>query len=169
MKVRTKWVALVFLGALVAALSAGPAMAEQKMKMKGKRFGVITETTVHPVGDVKGHAVGVTVSEGVDILYKATWRSISNADLHMPQGGTIRGWNITTLPNGDKTYGQFQGKLEGKRGPDGKPMMLLHGTWKFVRGTGKWAGVQGSGTFKGRYLGKKIYTYDLDGEYTIKK
>lgn len=169
MLAKTKWIAVVFLGLVVLTWSAGPAMAQQKMKVKGKRFGVITERIMHEVGDVKGHVIGVVTSEGVDVVAKTTWLSISNFDGVMPKGGSFQGWSITTYANGDKIFGKFQGKMEGKRGPDGKPMMLMQGTWKFVSGTGKWSGVQGAGMFKGRYLGRNIYTYDLDGEYTLKK
>ena len=144
-------------------------MAEQKMKIKGKRFGVVTDLTGHQVGDVKGHVMSMNASEGVDILLKSTFRSMSYFDGVMPKGGSFQGWSIATFPNGDKNFVKFQGRLEGKRGPGGKPMMLMHGTWKFVSGTGNWAGAQGGGTFKGQYLGKKVYTYDWEGEYTIKK
>lgn len=169
MKVRTKWHVLVFLGVLVMALSAGPVMAEQAVKIKGKRFGVVIDQTRHVVEDAKGHIVGISVSEGVDVLFKGTFRSISYLDGQMPKGGAVQGWSTAIFPNGDKNYTKFVGRMEGKVGPTGQPMMLMHGTWKFVSGTGKWAGVQGGGTFKGQYLGKNIYTYDWEGEYTIKK
>ena len=169
MRVRTKWVLMAFLGFLALLLAAGPALAEQKVKINGKRFGVVIDQSRHGVDDVKGHIVGISVSEGVDVLFKSTFRSISYLDGQMPKGGAIQGWSTAIFPNGDKNFTRFEGRMEGKVGPNGQPAMLMHGTWKFVSGTGKWAGVQGGGTFKGQYLGKNIYTYDWQGEYSIKK
>ena len=117
---------------------------------------MVTDSTVHPVGDVEGLVMGLSVVEGVDVNFPGTLRNISSIDMQIPQGGVVQGWSTINHPNGDKTFNTFQGKMEYKKSPDGKPTVVFYGTWKFVNGTGKWAGVQGSGTFKGHYLGKKI-------------
>lgn len=168
MRVRIKWPIVVSIGVLVMILAAGPVMAEEKVKIKGKSIMVVVDRTSHKIGDVDGHVMGMVHAQGVDVIQKMTVYSYSAADM-VKFKGPFQGWTKAVRANGDITFSTFKGQLIPKLSPQGKPMLLMKGTWKFTSGTGKWAGVQGGGTFTGHYLSPTIYIYNLEGEATLKK
>jgi hypothetical protein len=51
----------------------------------------------------------------------------------------------------------------------GKPIKTVKGTYTYTKGTGKYEGIQGSGTYQGMMIGKGILSLDVEGEYFIKK
>jgi hypothetical protein len=44
----------------------------------------------------------------------------------------------------------------------------MEGTWSHIKGTGKWEGFQGGGTWKLRMIGEGISVMDWEGELTKK-
>ena len=49
------------------------------------------------------------------------------------------------MDNGDSTIARYEGTMQMKKDGSGTDK----GTWRYVRGTGKFSGIKGSGTFKG--------------------
>lgn len=47
-----------------------------------------------------------------------------------------------------------------------QPMTSFTGTWKYVHGSGQYAGVKGKGTYKGRFLAKDRYAVKWEGNYS---
>ena len=76
---------------------------------------------------------------------------------------TFRGYHVATMANGGTTTSSFTGKGMSK---DGKPLSG-EGTWAFTSGTGKYKGIKGKGTFKGKGNADGSMTYQIDGEYSL--
>lgn len=137
-------------------------------EVKGKRFGTFEAKESIKVGDAEGHALAVGVGKGVDVTNSSVFVTSSLSDL-TNGNGTHQGYTVTTYKNGSKTFSDFQGKITTAMSPKGIPLVSFEGTWVFTGGTGEWANIQGKGTYKGKFIGPGIYTYDMEGEYSIKK
>ncbi len=74
-----------------------------------------------------------------------------------------RGVFVTTMANGDKQWGRYDGTATLK---DGMPQSL-EGKWTFTGGTGKFKGFKGKGTFKGKGNPDGGVTYEVEGEYQL--
>ena len=71
----------------------------------------------------------------------------------------------TVFDNGDSTFVRFEGNLHLKK--DGSS--TDKGTWRYVRGTGKFTGISGSGTFKGEGAADGSSWADVSGHYSLGK
>jgi hypothetical protein len=77
--------------------------------------------------------------------------------------GTSRGYNTSTMDNGDKASVSYQGTVKMNKDSSG----TFSGTWKWTRGTGKFKGIKGSGTYKGTAGKDGSSTVDIEGDYTL--
>ena len=135
---------------LIAALALVPAAqaGEKTEEIKGRHVTQISKIDVVKVGDVKGHVIGILQRRGLDFQNDkvvATYRNWVNFDL-VKGKGTCEGYSQLTYEDGSTTLSKVQGTLEpleGKRSA-GK------GTFTYVRGTGRFEGIKGGGswTFK---------------------
>lgn len=120
------------------------------------------------IGDAPGHAYVVGKDE-------CTWSKFAIAGVASKDGvsvatqevsgdmASVSGYHIATMANGDKTVAHFMGKATLK---DGKPLGSS-GTWTYTSGTGKFHGIKGSGTFKGKANADGSMTYEIAGEYAL--
>jgi hypothetical protein len=76
--------------------------------------------------------------------------------------GTSHGYYVDTFANGDKTYVHWQGTDSMKDGTS-------QGKWIYSGGTGKFKGLKGSGTYKGKYAQDGTVSFDVEGDYTLPK
>jgi len=143
-------------------------LAQEKIKIKGKRFGTHESKASIKVDDTEGHTLGVGSGKGVDVITNSIFISGSTSDL-VKGNGTHQGYTKTIDKDGDITFGKWQGKVSTTMSPKGRPLVTFEGTWSWTKCTGKWENAQGNGTYKGKFIGPGIYTYDLEGEYFIKK
>ena len=77
----------------------------------------------------------------------------------------VHGYSTTVMDNGDSTIARYEGTMQMKKdgsGPD-------KGTWRYVRGTGKFNGIKGSGTFKGAAAADGSGWADVTGNYSLAK
>jgi hypothetical protein len=80
--------------------------------------------------------------------------------------GPSEGYNVTTYPDGSTITAKV--KAEATSAGSGKSGSGEgEGTYTWVRGTGKFQGIQGGGTFKFRVLGPGQWYADFEGEYTL--
>lgn len=77
--------------------------------------------------------------------------------------GSNHGYNVTTMDNGDKVSVAYQGTVAMNK--DGSS--AFKGTWRWTRGTGKFKGIKGSGTYKGTQAADGTSMADIEGDYTI--
>lgn len=147
-------------------LTVTMSLAQEKIKINGKRFGTSKAEPIK-VDDIESHTLSTSVAKGVDVINDSIFISWSTADL-VKGNGTHQGYGKGIEKDGDVYFNTFQGRISTTMSPQGKPLVTFEGTWSLIKGTGKWENVQGSGTYKGRYIGPGIFTYDWQGEYFIK-
>ncbi|HEX9129129.1 MAG TPA: hypothetical protein VF850_08215 [Gemmatimonadaceae bacterium] len=75
------------------------------------------------------------------------------------------GYSTTVMDNGDTTIVRYEGAMQMKKDGSGP----LKGTWRFVRGTGKFRGISGGGTYKGEGAADGSAWGDVSGHYSLGK
>ena len=79
--------------------------------------------------------------------------------------GRAHGYSTSVMDNGDSTFVRYEGTSQMKK--DGSA--TNKGTWRYVRGTGKFTGISGSGTFKGEAAADGSAWADVSGHYSLAK
>ena len=75
------------------------------------------------------------------------------------------GYSTTVMDNGDTTIVRYEGAMQMKKDRSG----TLKGTWRYVRGTGKFRGISGSGSYKGEGAADGSAWADISGHYSLGK
>jgi hypothetical protein len=159
--------ALLLLGTLAASRSA-----PERLQVGGTFTMTYTQMHPVPVGDAEGHvlisnhATGTNRSTGRDLyMDRAAVANTETADL--AQGnGPHQGYAIFSS-GAERSVTQWQGKITTVLGPDKQPVTTFQGTWTKLNGTGRYAGVKGQGTYKGRMTGQKTYLVEWKGEIEL--
>jgi len=79
--------------------------------------------------------------------------------------GKAHGYSMSVMDNGDSTMVRYEGTTQMKKDGSG----ANRGTWRYVRGTGKFKGISGSGTFKGEGAADGSSWADVTGHYSLGK
>jgi hypothetical protein len=167
------WMGLLFSLVLILALCS-TSTAQEKIKISGKGIYAYTMRPMVEFDDVEGHAIFVSKWEGMN-WSKGEHKFMDQAEVHfISYGDYIKGngpfWGyIKMSQGGDVIYSKFKGKTTTTLSPEGKPITIFEGTINFVRGTGQYEGIQGSGTFKNKMISSTIQMSEWEGEYFIKK
>jgi len=90
-----------------------------------------------------------------------------NASIADINGSSVRahGYSTSVMDNGDSTFVRYEGKSQMKKDGSG----TINGTWKYVRGTGKFTGISGGGTYKGEAAADGTASADIAGHYSLAK
>jgi hypothetical protein len=72
----------------------------------------------------------------------------------------VHGFEVDTLDNGEKLTWQSMGQVLAEKGP-----ATAKGRWSLMRGTGKFKGIKGGGTYEGKLEADDVLTLDLEGIY----
>jgi hypothetical protein len=90
-----------------------------------------------------------------------------NASIGDMTGSMARshGYSTSVMDNGDSTVVRFEGTAQMKKDGSG----TMKGTWKYVRATGKFRGINGSGTYKGETAADGSGWADISGHYSLGK
>lgn len=68
----------------------------------------------------------------------------------------------------DSTTALWKGQVTTVLAEDGSPRTSFKGTWEYVNGAGKYAGIKGAGNYSGYFTSKTTYNVDWNGEYSVK-
>ena len=120
------------------------------------------------VGDRDGHELilekgSCTSSVPLELAgLKST--TISGADSVEVTGARfqVRGYQVTTMENWDKTYARYQGTGSVKNG-----VITGEGTWSYTGGTGKLKGIKGKGSYKSSGAPGGEGEAQVEGEYSV--
>jgi len=164
--------ALIF--ALALSLGIANTTAQQKYQVAGKQTLAFTKQERSMIGDVDGHMLSLVEAEGVNIntgstefLHGAQVINFITSDL-VNFSGPVQGYSI--CKKGDDTlYAKFEGKITTAISSDGTPLTTIEAKMTWLKGTGKYENIKGSGSGKGRYIASNIYTFDWEGEYWIER
>ncbi len=143
----------------------------QTYTVKCRETGHFPKMHVIEVGDVPGHILVVGESAGVcscDDGSVATGSTKSMGDF-TKGSGKAQSYEVFTFEDGSTYWTKAQNNV--KPGPDGKAA-IWEGTMEYIKGTGRFEGIQGGGTFTGKRLvpvpgaGAQYY-WDSTGTYTL--
>ena len=139
------------------------AVAGEKLKWHGATYSVKWEQI--EVGDKEGHVVAVTESKQIYFNELTGERfagpSVNMMDINLKTGqGFLQGYGSVTDKDGDKQFRTHEGKPVGKD--------HWKGTWTYVKGTGKYEGIKGGGTWDQYSLWPQQQSYlEIEGEVEI--
>jgi hypothetical protein len=118
------------------------------------------------VPDRPGHALMIaerkcTWTEPLVILGARTKDGVAVSFTERMEGTLhIHGFETDTLDNGEKLTWQSMGQVLAEKGP-----VDSNGRWSLMRGTGKFKGIKGGGTYGGKLEANNVLTLDFDGVY----
>lgn len=122
------------------------------------------------VGDHAGHALALakfactwTKPLEVDSVASKDGTDVTTSNIHGTKEDTS-GYHVSNMANGDKTFVRFSGVDTMTK--DGKPV-AVEGTWSYIGGTGKFKGIKGKGTYKGKAEANGNMVSEVEGEYTL--
>jgi len=70
------------------------------------------------------------------------------------------GFEVDTFDNGEKVTWQSMGQVAGDKGP-----ARANGRWSLMRGTGKFKGIDGGGSYEGKLEANDVLVLELEGAY----
>lgn len=139
------------------------ALAGEKIKLHGSSF--ITEWQQLEVGDTEGHVMAIFKAKQIYLNEinneKFTSSEVNTMDINLKTGqGSVKGYGVSEYMNGDITTRKYKGRSVGKN--------HWKGTWTFVKGTGKYDGVEGGGTWDSYSMGRGKPSYiEVEGEMEL--
>jgi hypothetical protein len=163
---RRAWALVLF----ATAGLLGPVLAQAQDLGTSRRVQGTAEVTSLEVGDVPGHVVGVVVFKGLTFFADGEIATHANpATFDLTDGsGPHRGYVVHYFDDGSTSIERYEG--EARLAADGK-RTTVSGTFECVGGTGRFAGLQGEGTYRGERLGALQtgdYVYvDTTGSCTV--
>lgn len=134
----------------------GPVLSETRMTVEDNAQRVITMTR-----RVDKHTNSDPLCSTANVLVVGISETTSGSGPH-------RGWNTVECPNGDKTFATYEGATKVVPNPGGRPDVTWSGTWRYTGGTGRYEGITGDGTYKGRLTAEGPMG-DWEGERELKK
>jgi len=175
-RTRTKQsIAITIFIAFTWALALTASLAEQK---KFKVSGVITAAEIHSAGvhidDLEGHNMtleegeGTNKNTGVHEFMDGAPVTVFGSSDHVMGNGTGHGYAKLSMGD-DAVFMKHEGTVEAKPPTQGIRNTTFKGTFSFYKGLGRYKNIQGTGTYRGRYISKRIYTAEWEGEYLIAK
>jgi hypothetical protein len=139
---------IVIMAWILGSVTQGSA---QTFTVKCRETAHIVKVHIIEVGDVPGHIIGVGEQAGVlscDDGSIATTSTKTRADYTKGSGNT-QAYQLATYEDGSSTW--TKAELTVTANPDGKTARW-EGTLEYIKGTGRFEGIQGSGTFTGKRL-----------------
>lgn len=118
------------------------------------------------VPDRPGHALTIakrkcTWTEPLVILGAKTKEGVAVSFTERMEGTLhIHGFETDTLDNGEKLTWQSMGQVLAEKGP-----VDSNGRWSLMRGTGRFKGIKGGGTYEGTLEANDVLTLNFDGVY----
>jgi hypothetical protein len=153
----------------IGIVLVGDSVAAEGGKMTYREVFYITTIHTLKVPDVEGHVNILYEAKGIVFYEKwgAALISVINS-LDLINGvGTYQGYSHTTFPDGSTQTVKFESKTTATGVGSLTGMTASEGTWTYIKGTGKFEGIRGRGTFKTYTLGPGQFYVDNVGEYTL--
>jgi hypothetical protein len=160
--------------ALLIALGVTSTSAQEATKVSGKITAAYTNQDSIAVGDITGHILSLSTSEGKNVntgehafMDGAQIVVVSYGDLILGNG--VHHGYIEFTKNDDAIYAKWEGKVTTVQATGGAPVTSFEGTLTYTKGTGKFRNIKGSGTYKGEFISKTEYYSEWQTGYSIEK
>lgn len=151
------------------ALVAAPVLAADDLG-NGRRVQGTVSVETAPVGDDEGHVMGVVRFSGLTFFESgeiAPHTNVATFDLSNGEG-PHSGYVVHRFDDGSTSFERYEGavRIDADTGHS-----IVEGTFDCTGGTGRFAGLEGSGTYQGERLGSLEagqYVYiDFTGSCTV--
>ena len=156
--------ALLGMAALIPAAQAADDLGS------GRRVQSVTTVQSVPVGDAPGHVIGVIVFGGLTFYANGAIATHTNpATFDLTDGsGPHRGWVVHSFDDGSTAVERYEGRAI--LAADGQKT-VVEGTFTCEGGSGRFAGLEGQGTYRGERFGRltagaNVYV-DFEGSCTV--
>lgn len=160
--------------ALILIFGATVSNAQEMTAISGTITSVATEQGPVEIGDTEGHAVNFMKSEGTnentgeqDFMAGASVINISYSDL-VNGNGTHQGY-VTFSKGDDSAIAKWKGAVTTTVTADTVSNTTFEGTFTYIHGTGKYANINGGGSYKGRFTSETEYTAEWEAKYFLKE
>jgi hypothetical protein len=165
--------AIILSGVLVLAVCTTSALAQQKIQVSGKMTMSVAKYDSVTVGDDGNHYFAIQRSVGTDastgehaFMDGAKVVNVSFSDIAQG-GGPHHGYGMISHGEGTVTT-RWKGHVTIAPGKDA-PVISFEGMFTWMQGTGKFATISGTGTYKGHYTSPTTYEVEWTGEYSLGK
>ena len=150
-EIRAKlWFTLLTVAIIAAFVAVPLAGAEKTVNEKGRVVYHFVKAEVMQVGDVPGHIVGITDGRGLsfpDTGEVGTYLGKVTFDITNGTGPHQAYW-VTTYEDKSTVITSCKGVTTAR--PDGTS--TFEGTYTYIGGTGRFAGIQGGGSYTGKRM-----------------
>jgi len=147
--------------------------ADAQNKVSGKMTMAYTKADSIVIPDTEGHravlaeATGTNTSAGENAFMDGAETILASyTDLIMGSGPN-QGYTIFKMGD-NMTVAKWKGEVKTTMTEEGAPNVTFSGSFEYVKGTGQFANIKGSGTYKGQFTSPTEYTVDWQGEYSLK-
>jgi len=136
--------------AILAILASMVLVGAEAIKEKMRTVYHLTKVEVIPVGDVPGHIIAIADARGLTFVENGEVLTFSNKIWFDVTNGSGPHWaySINTYPDGSTRVMKAQGTTTAL--PSGES--TFEGTSTLIKGTGRFEGIQGGGTYTGKRL-----------------
>jgi hypothetical protein len=153
---------------VISLVGAGSAPDGRATKISGRAELTYSKRDAVEVPGGPGHTLTVGETRGInhntgptDFMADARAVNVEMADL--TQGNGRHQGYYTMVAGADTTVAKWSGQVTTTVSKEGEPNTTFAGTWKYVHGSGRYAGIRGGGTYKGQFLAKDRYTVSWEG------
>jgi hypothetical protein len=136
----------------------------------GRRVQSVTSIQTVPVDDAPGHELGVVEFAGLTFFANGEIATHTNpATFDLTDGsGPHSGWVVHSFDDGSTAIERYQGRAT--LAADGQKT-VVEGTFTCAGGSGRFAGLEGQGTYRGERFGRlevgaNVYV-DFEGSCTV--
>jgi hypothetical protein len=147
----TKKLMWVFLGALViSSFVIAQVFQADAAELKFKFYSYVTQEESLPVGDVEGHILSLQTRRAFCVMENgelATELAVMTRDLIQGSGSSIQ-YRTMTFADGSTIIVKAQTRLEGTAAGT----TAAKTTREIIKGTGRFAGIKGTGTSSAKYF-----------------
>ena len=149
---------------LIGIATIDRAVAGEKQKWHGTGINVKWEQI--EVGDEEGHVIGISETKQIFINEttgeKMTSGSFGLMDINPKNGqASGHGYGVSFYKDGSKTFRSWKGEAVGKG--------HWQGEWTSIKGTGKYEGIKGGGTWDSWDLAPQYSYLEVEGEMDYPK
>jgi hypothetical protein len=158
---------------LVLTICAAPSLAQEKITAAGTMTMTQARADSMAISIGESHIMSLMRSTGTNaasgepkFMDGAQAENSSFSDLVLGNG-PHNGY-LTLTVDGNSVFVAWKGTVTTVPG-EKEPLISFAGTYIWTGGTGEYAKITGSGTYKGHFTSKTAYTAEWTGEYSIGK
>jgi len=159
--------------AMVIFMGVSVSIAQEATKISGKITAAYTDQKKVEVGDVEGHDISFSTSEGKnasigDNLFMDGAQVINYSMGDLIKGNGRQHGYIKLTQESDGVICKWEHGVVTTFSAEGAPSITFEGTFSYIKGMGKFAGIKGEGTFKGTFISQTEYAVEWQAEYFLK-